>query len=76
MNNILKNMKKNNIIKILYKSISENISKQKLIKFNGFNIIELSEDDNDNSSINELDTVSKREITRQTKLHIKLKIIF
>ena len=28
-NNVLKNMKKNNIIKILYKSISENISKQK-----------------------------------------------
>ena len=75
-NNVLKNMKKNNIIKILYKSISENISKQKLIQFNGFNIIELSEDDNDNNTINEFDTISEREITRLKNIAYKVESYF
>ena len=75
-NNVLKNMKKNNIIKILYKSISENISKQKLIQFNGFNIIELSEDDNDNNTINEFDSISEREITRLKNIAYKVESYF
>ncbi len=77
MKNNWKNMKKNNnIIKIPFKSISENITNQNLIQFNGFNIIELSEDDNDNSSINELNTISEREITRLKNIANKVENFF
>ena len=48
--NLLKsNKKNNNIIMIQIKSIPEVDLNQKITKFNGFNIIELNEDDDNNN---------------------------
>ncbi len=72
--NLLKsNKKNNNIIMIQIKSIPEVDLNQKITKFNGFNIIELNEDD-DNNNIdkdyfskdleNEFENLSEKEISR------------
>ena len=76
--NLLKsNKKNNNIIMIQIKSIPEVDLNQKMTKFNGFNIIELNEDDDiynlDKEYFikdleNDLERLSEKEINRLKKI--------
>ena len=75
----------NNIIMIPYKSLSENDINQKLIKFNGFNIIELTEDEKNidlneeitlNELENDLESFSQKERTRLINISNKVENYF
>ena len=75
----------NNIIMIPYKSLSENDKNQKLIKYNGFNIIELTEDEKNielneditfNELENDLESFSQKERTRLINISNKVENYF